>query len=108
MAFAMGLFLPAEPIRSQEVSTGFRHTRYGRTKGAGNLFIVQWRTGGTIEVEQMRSDSFAPECNIKIKANAITCERQCTEDGSKPAVDLQIDDSIDSYAPDQRGCYGAD
>src|SRR5437588_12104306 len=101
-------FLTTEAIQSQEMSTGFRHAQCRCIKGACNLFVIQRRTGGAIEIEQVRSNSFAPECNIKIKANAIACERQRREDGGKPAVDLQIDDSIDSRAPDQCGSCGPD
>ena len=46
----------------------------------------------------MRSNSFAPERNIEIKSNAIASKRQRREDGGKPAVNLQIDDSIDFCA----------
>src|SRR5689334_16410464 len=96
-------FLTTEPIHRQEMSTSFRYAQCRCIKGARNLFVIQWRTSGAIEIEQVRSDSFAPECNIEIKTNAIACERQRREDGGKPAVDLQIDDSIDPCALDQRG-----
>ena len=78
----------------------------GASRETRNLLIIYRRAGVAIEVKQVRSNSFAPERNIEIKSNAIASKRQRREDGGKPAVNLQIDDSIDFCASDQGGNCG--